>query len=147
MIRPASTGMLAAVLVLAVSCASSRSPSGGAIVFSSIPLSDTALQIVFSAGEQPSYLSAFAALCYCAELAVDRGFRYLRIDDRERLGPGEARWTLQLFHVPPEGAVLVDVAEPTWESDSPADGVLDAGSYAAACRTRLSSQETQGAQG
>lgn len=142
MSRSTSTGMLAAILVLAASCVSSRTPSGGGEAFGSTLLSDTELRIVYSARELPPYRSAFVALCHCAELALDRGFRYLRIDDLERLGPGEAQWTLRLFQVPPEGAVLLDVAEPTWEGDSPAAGVLAAGSYAAACRKRLTNQDT-----
>lgn len=132
--RLSATGLVA-FLVLSASCASSQpvsTASGG--VFVSMPLSATVWTIEYSSGDLPAYQSAFKALCRCSELALDRGFRYLRIYDRERLGHGAARWKLQFFDTPPEGAVIIDVAEPTWEDDPPADGVVDAVSFVASCR-------------
>ncbi|MGH9382270.1 MAG: hypothetical protein ACRD2Z_16920 [Thermoanaerobaculia bacterium] len=142
MTRLHCAGTLGTLLVLAASCVSIQAPSGRGAVFMSVPLSATTLEIEYYAGGLPAYQRAFAALCRCAELALDRGFRYLRIYDRERLGPGEARWKLQLVHALPEGAVLLDVAEPTWEGDPPAEGVLDAVSFAAACGERSTSPDS-----
>lgn len=126
-------GALTALLVRTTSCVSSRSPSGPGVEFVSAPVSETVLEIEFSAAELPPEKRALAALCRCAELALSRGFRYLRIDDPEPLGSGKARWTLHLLYAPPPGTVILDVAAPTWEGDPPVDGVLDAVSFAATC--------------
>lgn len=136
MTQPRSPGKLAATLLLAAGCASSPLTTGRGIFFSSVTLSATHVQIDFSAGDLPAHHGALVALCRCAELALDSGFGYLRVYDRERLGDGEARWKLELFHLPPAGAVLLDPAAPTWDGDPPGDGVLDAGSFATACGKR-----------
>lgn len=133
MLNPISAAALVTFLVFAASCVSNPAPTSRGVVFVSVPQSARVLEVEYSAGELPAYQRAFAALCRCAELARDRGFRYLRIYDQERLGPAEARWKLELFHVPPEGAFLLDISEPTWEGDPPDDGVLDAVSFIAAC--------------
>lgn len=124
------------LLVFAASCASNRVATGGAAVFMAVPLSATEMEIEYSGASIPAYQRAYMALCRCAELALDNGFRYLQIHDRKRLGPGDARWKVRLFHAPPAGAVLLDVAAPTWADDPPGDGVLDARSFAAACHDR-----------
>lgn len=133
MTRAPSAAALAALLLLATSCTSARSPSSRGVIFASVPLSATAAQVDYSAGELPAYRSALPALCRSAELALEGGFRYLRVYDRERLGPRQARWKLQFFHTPPMDAILLDVTQPTWQGDPPADGVLDAVSFAATC--------------
>lgn len=137
-----SAAALGALLVLASSCVSSRAPSGDGVVFLWSPLSASAVEIEYSAGALPAYQRPMVALCHSAELTMERGFRYLRIYDRERLGPAAARWKLELLDAPPEGAVLLDVAEPNWEGDPPPDGVLDAGSFVASCGERWSRPAT-----
>lgn len=119
--------------LFATSCATSQVPSGHGLAFVSVPLSATVLQVEYHAAGLPTYQRAFTALCRCAELALDRGFGYLRIYERERLGRGEARWKVELFDAPPEGAMLVDVNDPAWEGDPPDDSVLDAASFADTC--------------
>lgn len=125
--------VLAAILLLTAGCGSTHTPSSRADFFVSTPLSAAELEIEYSAGGLPAHQRSFHALCRSAAAALDRGFRYLRIHDRERLAPGEARWKLRLYPVPPEGAVILDIAAPAWEGDPPLDGVLDAASFAAAC--------------
>lgn len=138
MTPPQFPGWLLPALLLAAGCASSPLATGHGMFFSSVPLSATQVQIDFYAGDLPARQGALAALCRCAELALGSGFGYLRVYDRERLGAGAARWKLELFHLPPVGAVLLDPAAPTWDGDPPVDGVLDAGSFATACGRRSS---------
>lgn len=143
MSRPLSAAALVALFALTSGCVSNRSPSHDGVVLLWSPLSATAMEVEYSAGELPAYRRAFTALCRSAKLALDQGFPYLRIYDRERVGPGAARWKLQLLDAPPEGAVLLDVAEPTWEGDPPADGVLDADSFAGTCEQPSTGTDTQ----
>lgn len=140
MTRQRSAGALAALFVLVASCVSSRAPSNQATYFVAAPLSPTVSRIDFSAGNLSAHEGALVALCRCAELALDRGFRYLRVYDRERLGPRRTRWKVQFFHVPPPGADILDVAAPTWEGEPPSDGVLNAISFSAVCRERANAR-------
>lgn len=132
-IRSRRAATLVALFLIVTGCVATRAPSGRGNVFMYSPLSATTLEVEYHAGELPAYQRALAALCRCVELARDRGYPYLQIYDRERLGPGAARWKMRLFHAPPADAVLLDAAAPTWEGSPPGDAVLDAVSIAAAC--------------
>lgn len=131
--RRISAVPLLALHVFVASCAAHRVAPGGTTMFLAVPRSATEVEIEYDGASLPTHRRAYAALCKCARLALDKGFRYLQIHDRERLGPGKARWTMRLFHAPPAGAVLLDVAESIRADDPPDDGVLDAVSFAATC--------------
>lgn len=123
---------VALVAAFTVNCASGGS-SGGGVHFISIPISTTEFEVEYSAALVPSHQRALEAVCRCSTFALGRGFAYLRISNPQRLGPGTARWRLELYRIPPSGATVLDVAAPTWQGKPPTDSVVDAASFAVVC--------------